>query len=216
MPVSRTCGPPRFRFTSPRLSTGIADMTSPSVSGGTPARSSVFAASRVEARNSRSGFPPAFLMVMETTTGFVVSSVSIHHGCTISSCFTLCECACAVLAASSVAAASARALIIRRLPSERIRDAGEEPVARLRLQPVHVIDERNAEGREPGGVAVADAQPRRQQQHMPAGVRIAYARGSLEIVPLAVQLEDGIHPPLRRRGSRNFVERMLMTVRHRP
>ena len=44
-------------------------MTPPSASGGAPARNSVLPAFDADARNSRSGFAPAFLMVMNTRTG---------------------------------------------------------------------------------------------------------------------------------------------------
>src|SRR5687767_11544234 len=100
-------GPPRFRSTSPPLAIATEPITLLIASGAAPpSRNSALAAIDVEARNSLSGRLPAFLMVMNTATGFAVSLVSTHQGCTISRLLNLCECACALPASMKPASST--------------------------------------------------------------------------------------------------------------
>ena len=75
------CGPVALQIDLAAAADRDGAIALPSAAGSAPAcRNSALAAIEVVARNKLVRPPPAFLIVMETVTGFAVSSVSMHHG----------------------------------------------------------------------------------------------------------------------------------------
>ena len=99
-------------------------------------------------------------------------------------------------------------------PSEGIGNACQDTIFGLRLQPVHLVDDRHAERRETRETGVRHAQSRREQQNVAAGVWIEDVGGFVLAVPLAVEFEHRVDGPGRRGGD--LLERMGVAVRHRP